>query len=271
VAVRLSGGDYYQITYFDGTRFVINRTATEVWVTWPPTLTVRDVPSYLLGPVIGRILRLRGITCLHASAIDVGGRAVLFVGPKGAGKSTLAAAFAIRRVPVLADDTVSLRESDLGWSAVPGYPRLRLWPESAHSLVQSAGEAGFLPPGESGSARRYHLDLMAPRFGFRPEPRPLGAVYLLQRGNATDDNMPSVAGVRPAEGVVSLVDHSFGKDLLDRELRGREFEVLSRVVTQVPIRRLTRSTDLTHLPEFCEFVLDDLRSLGLAQPLAATI
>ena len=51
-----------------------------------------------LGPVFAFVLRLRGAVTFHASAVRIGD-AVAFLGPQGAGKSTTAAALALRGCP----------------------------------------------------------------------------------------------------------------------------------------------------------------------------
>ena len=85
---KMAGGEFLRLAYYDGTQFWINRTGTELWAQWPSNLTIEDAATYLLGPVLGLLLRLRGVTCLHASAVAVADRALAFVGSEGAGKST---------------------------------------------------------------------------------------------------------------------------------------------------------------------------------------
>src|SRR5579862_2093768 len=89
---RIAGGDFLRMDYSDGVRFWIDRRYANIWCKFPETLTLADAAVYLLGPVLGLLLRLRGVVCLHASAVSLGGRAVAFAGPAGAGKSTTAAA-----------------------------------------------------------------------------------------------------------------------------------------------------------------------------------
>ncbi|MGE0448391.1 MAG: hypothetical protein AB7Q29_02295 [Vicinamibacterales bacterium] len=244
--------------------FVINRAATEVWVAWPPERSEWDVPSYLLGPIIGTILRLRAITCLHASAVDCGGIAVIFVGPQGAGKSTTAATFAAHGIPVLADDTVALSHVAGTWLATPAYPRIRLWPESAEALPADA-RPSLLPPGQSGSYTRYHLDLTSRPGWFQPKPVPLGLVYLLEDG--TDSTSPRAESVSPAEGLLELVTNTYATRVLTPDLRAQEFDLLGRLVETIPVRRLWRSRRLDQLSAYREFILDDLERCGIAVQL----
>ena len=67
----------------------------------------------LLGPPLVLALALRDTWCLHASAVEYGGRVIAFLGESGAGKSTLAAYLAgqpgVRRV---ADDILPVAWQD---------------------------------------------------------------------------------------------------------------------------------------------------------------
>ena len=118
----IGGGDFSRLAYSDGTQFWLNREGTEIWATWPENLTIEDVATYLLGPVLGLLLRLRGVTCLHASAVAFGEQAVAFVGSEGAGKSTTAAALALRGHAILSDDVVALAERNGSFFVHPPIP-----------------------------------------------------------------------------------------------------------------------------------------------------
>ncbi|MBV9064041.1 MAG: hypothetical protein JOY77_14110, partial [Alphaproteobacteria bacterium] len=91
----------------------------------------RDVPErnlrlFLLGSAFGVLLHQRGMLPLHANAVEIGGRAVAFMGASGSGKSTLAAWFHDRGYKVLADDVCAIGFGDDGVAKVRrGLPRLR--------------------------------------------------------------------------------------------------------------------------------------------------
>ncbi|MGH9700627.1 MAG: HPr kinase/phosphorylase, partial [Candidatus Acidiferrales bacterium] len=130
----LGNGKYLRLAYPDGMQFWIDRGGTKIWAVWPATSSLEDAASYLLGPVLGLVLRLRGTTCLHASAVEIHGRAVIFPGEEGAGKSTTAAALARRGHAVLSDDVVALAERDGIFLVLPAYPYLSLWEDSVKML-----------------------------------------------------------------------------------------------------------------------------------------
>ena len=65
---ELVDADHYQVRYADGTQFLIDKLGTRIWATWPPeTLTLEDTATYLLGPMMGFVLLLRGCISLHSS------------------------------------------------------------------------------------------------------------------------------------------------------------------------------------------------------------
>jgi hypothetical protein len=254
---KTADGAFLRLAYYDGVQFWLERDGKSLWAVWPATSTLEDTTSYLLGPVFGMLLRLRGVTCLHASAVSIENRSVAFVGSDGAGKSTTAAAFARQGHAVISDDVVALMESGGSFHIMPAYPHLCLWQDSVEMLY---GSSEALPRFSGGwEKRRLALGDQGTRFEDRP--LPLGAIYLL--GDRRPDQAPSVEGVRPRAGLLSLVADTFANKILDREMRAREFAVLGRLVTAVPIRRLHPHSDSSRLEELCEVIREDFASLHI--------
>ena len=251
------GNGWFRWRYADATEFFVDPSGSQVWVAWPANYSVDDVSSYLLGPVLGFVLRLRRRVCLHASAIAAGGQAFAIAGPPGSGKSTTAAAFGVRGHAVLSDDIVPLLEVNEGFEAQPGYPRLRLWPSSFPSLVGLGMTVPTLPP--QWGERRYHLDISDPSYKFESQPLPLSAVYML--GERRDSpHMPWVEPLSGEEGVMMLISHSFSSGLLDREMRARDLEVLSQLAARVPLRSVRPHADPARLSRLCDVILEDFLS-----------
>ncbi|MGH9848286.1 MAG: hypothetical protein ACREBD_00380 [Blastocatellia bacterium] len=216
--------------------------------------------TYLLGPILGFTLRLRGITSLHAGAIAIGNRAIALLGPAGAGKSTTAAAFLGMGYPLLSEDTAPLVDQGDRFLIQPGYPGIRLWPDSVSALY---GSAEALPRITPTWDKRY-LDLTRKVDQFQKKPLPLAAIYILGE-RSPDSSAPRVETVPPHEGLISLVTNSYTNYMLDETMRAREFELLGRVVAGVPLRRVTPHTDPARLSALCRAILNDFRSINRAE------
>ena len=265
VVWQLRGGEYFRYRYSDGTEFVLDRGGTEVWASWADDLTPEDTATYLLGPILGFLLRLRGHICLHAGAVVVGESVVALLGPAGAGKSTTAAGFADLGFPVASDDVLVLIDRGERFLVQPAYPRIRLWPSSVDALY---GGADCLPRLTPTWDKRY-LDLTGEGYSFQSEPLPLAGIYLLGE-RRKDARAPFVEQVSAGASMLALVGNSYANYMLDREMRSREFEVLGRLLTHVPLRRVTPHADIKRLPELCRLILEDFQAAPPADLCRAT-
>jgi hypothetical protein len=252
---KLSDGRYFRLLYADGTEFFVDSGGQEVWAFWPATSTLEDTSIYLLGPVLGFLLRLRGITCLHASAVSIGKCAIALAGPAEAGKSTLAAAFTMLGYPVLSDDVTALVPMQGVVCVQPAYPQVRLWPDAVARMFGSDDVLPRLTPTWDKRA----LDLsQAGRF--QRESLPLAAIYVLD--SRMPDASPRIDGMRGREALRVLLPNSYVGYLLTPLMREQEFGVLADLVSKVPIRRVAPSEDPSRLAQLCECILDDCEALG---------
>lgn len=86
----------------------------------PPELEPWSWQRFLVGRVLPWAALLRGYEPFHASAVAFDGRAVAFVGPTGAGKTSLAIQLAARGAEFVTDDVLSVDERDGVLLAHPG-------------------------------------------------------------------------------------------------------------------------------------------------------
>jgi hypothetical protein len=249
-------GSFVRMAYDDGTQFWLDDQQENIWATWPETSSLEEACTYLLGPVLGLLLRLRGITCLHASAVNLRGRGIAFLGAGGAGKSTTAAAFAREGYAVLSDDIVALEERDGSFLVMPAYPQVSLWPESVNMVY---GSPNALPRFTPNWEKRC-LALGQGDMRFESRPLPLAAVYIL--GDRRAGSASRVEAVSPQPALLSLVADTYANKVLDRKMRAREFEVLGRLVETIPIRRLDLCTEASRLHDLCRVIEEDLARLG---------
>ncbi len=247
--------EYLALRYYNGAHFAIDLQGNKVFVDWPVPLTLEDVAPYLVGPVLGVVLRLRGIVPLHASAIVIGEHAIALAGPAGAGKSTTAAAFAKGGYRVISDDVVTLQEERSQFVIPPGYPRVNLWSESVQAMV---GKTGTLPR-ICATLDKYFMPL-DPARQFEMHSLPLGAIYVLER-REPGLMAPAVQPLTGTEAFIAVLGNTYMNHLPDPEKRSREFELLGRLLAQVPIRRIHAAADLSKLPDLCTVIAADAARL----------
>jgi hypothetical protein len=238
--------------YDDGTEFFIDSAATKVLARWPEELSLEDSAAYLLGPVMGFILHRRERLCLHASAVAVEGVAICILGPAGAGKSTTAAGFAHLGYPIISDDIVALEPTASAFIVQPGYPRLCLCPDAVDTLYGSPDALPLVSPNWD---KRY-LDLKGPKHIFQASALPLAAIYRLDDRSATDSH-PKFRDCAPREALLDLLGNTYVNYLLDPGQRASEFALLGRLVSQIPLCRVTPPEDPSRLPALCRAVAQD--------------
>ncbi len=152
---------------------------------------------YTLSSPLNVLLHQRGLFVLHGSAVAVNGAAVAFLGHKGWGKSTIAAMMCARGHGLLSDDAVALDMGDVAVPrVVPGFPRLKLWPDSA---VQIGEEPEALPRLHPQWEKRSR----AVPERFQMDPVPLKRLYVLSEGAEIASEALS-----HREAFVELVRHS---------------------------------------------------------------
>jgi hypothetical protein len=255
----LAEGAYVRILYSDETEFIIDRSGTQVWARWPDQLTLEDTATYLLGPVLGFVLGVRGTHCLHASVASVEGKAVALLGPAGAGKSTTAAAFARRGHAVLSDDVAALSEQDGNFLIQPAYPRIRLWPSSVESLYGTPEALPRITP----TWDKRHLDLTENGYRFQTSPLPLGAIYHLAP-RCSDASAPRVESVTGQEALMTLISNTYAASMLGRPFQVREFELFNRLLHRTVLRRVVPHEDPCQISKLCDVILDDFNKLPVS-------
>ncbi len=206
-----------------------------------------EIAIFVLGTVFGVLLHQRGQIVLHASAVRVGGNAVLFCGASGAGKSSLAAALAQRGFPVVTDDFCALDFDDSGGHVVQSDGRqLKLW---AQTIAHLSLEAQRGAPVRQ-QLQKYYVE---PDLS-HSEALPLGAVYFLREARP-----PHAFGIETPNVVDAalLMRRNAYRPLLVRRMdrRADYFRAAASVANAGGVFHLTRPLDFKAMPD----VIDTLR------------
>jgi hypothetical protein len=245
-------GSFFRLEFCDGTQFWLDSNGKHLWSTWPQELSLQSTLAYLLGPVLGFLLRLRGVVCLHASAVAVGNRSAVFVGTAGAGKSTTAAAFAREGCAVLSDDVVALDDRKNGFVVQPSYPHVLLWPDSVQALF---GSMDALPRVSHDWDKR-RLALGSAESRYQGQALLLGGVYIL--GRRREGARTTVEPLGRSSALIALVANSYAAGLLEPEKRALEFAFFGKLLDTVPVRSLAAGAGAGGLADLRHTVEKDL-------------
>lgn len=212
---------------------------------------------FVLGSCLAVLLRQRGLLVLHSSAVNIDGVVVSFIGDKGWGKSTTAAALHVRGHQLMSDDLVAIDFDEQGQPLVrPGYPQFKLWPEALASL---GIEAEALPRIRQELDKRAHR----PTEGFALDRKPLGCIYVLGGGPQLQ-----LVDLPPQVSFLQLIRHvyvaRYGTSFFQQTGSNEHFQQCTRLAHSVPIKMLQRQADLTALPDIASLIENDVRQAALS-------
>jgi hypothetical protein len=213
------------------------------------------VRLFLFGSVMGLVCHQRGLFPLHASAIEIDGEVVAFVGPPGQGKSTLAAhGVAMGGARFVADDILVVGFDEAGLPlAHPGMPNVKLWREALTALGRSAD--GLQP--DWFRAEKFLLPMADHLVS---EPLPLRRVYVLSDNPEAGPGPGRITPLGGAAAAANLIVNTYRVEYLDpMAQRPNHFAIAARLASAINVRLLARRRDLTQVGATVEAVLADLR------------
>ncbi|MBT8058404.1 MAG: hypothetical protein KJO33_02340 [Gammaproteobacteria bacterium] len=242
MSVARRGGDYL-LDCLGQARFLTEFESRRIGAQPLGDCPDHSLAHLLLDQALPRAVCHEGRTVVHASAVRLeDGRAVAFAGPTGRGKSTLATAFHREGFEVIADDCVLLTERDGRVLAVPAYPSVRLWSDSAEELVK---EDGRLVDMAHYTGKK---QLLLGSEGQKPEIAgiELAGLFLLELPGE------SAIDIEPAGGrsvLMSLIEDTFALDVVDHNAVQRSFELAGRLARGLSIFRLSYPRDYRKLSQ----------------------
>lgn len=221
---RLDRG--YLLRFPDLADFEVSRDGLTAAAWSVPGVSPGTVEHLHLNQVLPLALSRQGRLVLHASAVEINGTGVAFIGESGRGKSTLAASFATSGARFLTDDGLQLDWRDGHCWIAPSHPSVRLWEDSQEALIHQAVD--HAPAVDYTPKVRL---LAGDRLAFCDSVQPLRRVYFLGEGVAPS---LTIEAVRPAEALMELVKNSFLLDIEERELLAWHFDEMVRLA-ELPI------------------------------------
>jgi hypothetical protein len=201
------------------------------------------------------IHQLRHILCLHASGVVTPAGAIAFIGPKGQGKSTIAAGFLARGATLLTDDLLPLQCASGQYLAIPGPPIMKLWSQSMLHALESDADHRPLAPGVD-----KHLVKMNGGHPVAQTPAPLRRIYVIQRYESQNSATSDILIRTPSRKTALLAlaaQVSVQKYLTPQEF-GTLLPALHALIDTVPVRTLLYPTGFEHQDAVFQHILLDL-------------
>jgi hypothetical protein len=212
---------------------------------------VEQIRSFLLSACLSILLHQRHLFVIHCSGVATERGAVLFAGKSGTGKSTMVSAFLERGYKIIADDMLALTcNAQDQVMALPGFPQVKLWEDSAQALGRSTEGLRRVTP-ERGK-------FIAPeRERFSASPARLHAIYDLR---VVNDAGPSLQPLLHASRFHILLDHTWQKaTLTGLGVREWHFRTAARIASLTYMARLTRPPEPLDIRQSADLIEADLQ------------
>lgn len=242
------------LIYVRGTGVFIIENGTQVTIIPDTTSQELLIRFYLVGTIMGIVLYQRNFLVLHASAVNINGGAVAFLGVSGEGKSSTAATFVTHGYNIITDDVAPIDLTSNSLIMHPGFPQVKIGEKIAQALGY---DYETLPAVHTFKEKRALL----PRQGFSIAPIPLKRIYVL-----TTDTDFEIAPIRASEAVTELARHSRPTTLYHSGGAAHFFQC-ANLVKQQTIYRLSRPKDTNLLSELVKQVEQDLSQFPEVAPV----
>jgi hypothetical protein len=183
----------------------------------------------LRGVVMSVVLELEALPVLHANAIDVGGDAIAFTGPQGAGKTTTTTALCATGFALLTDDVVPLERIGGVLGSRSGLTDLRLRPAATPLLDL------FPNPGDTTTSIDGRVVLALP-----PHPKEWLPLHSVLVPWPSDDHTGEdrVEPISRHEALITLLGAFRVPGFQDQQLANDRLAIVGEVLRTLPVGRL---------------------------------
>lgn len=162
---------------------------------------------------------------LHAGAVEVEGKPVLFVAESFGGKSTMTDFFMKQGHTMISDDKVATYEENGVFFAVPSHPH--------HRPHRGMEDLGFFVTNTA------------------KEPKPIHAIYELERAEPN-----ALITITELHGIEKFKSLRYSSEINLSFLKSKRFTFLSRLAKAVHVYKVTVPWDMQRLPEVHEMIVE---------------
>lgn len=210
-----------------------------------PSVKNKDLVPLITGPVLAVLLHQRKRFVLHASAVNIKNRAVVFVGNKGYGKSTLAAYMQSRGHPLISDDLVPLSFANNSPETMPGYPQIKLFSDSIEAI-------GLTPSSINTINNSTSKSLISTTGDFSVDPVKIGCIFILEKSDGIEINK-----LNSVSAFIETLRNTYLSNYLGQtESLSSHFQQCEALINSVPLFQLKRPHNYQYM-QFVHEIIND--------------
>lgn len=253
--VEVHRGDAeYWLNVNNKTNYIVRKNEILSFTKFPEDRLINEIN--FLDIAFPAYLELIGIPVLHASAVSIGGVAIVFIAPSGGGKSSIAARMTQFGAKFLTDDVFPISIDKEQFSTWAYYPQIRLWPD-ASSIIFKADQCDLIC--ERWPKNRIVLDDC--RIEELEVKLPIGAIYIVEPIIDSAE-----FGILPLDGHAApmmLLRNAPAFAMLDLETRVDRTKTLVELSRIIPIRILKYPKRYELLDSVINILFEDFNYLGI--------
>lgn len=208
------------------------KNGNSITIEMESNVSFNQVKPYLYASAMGALAHQRKLFPFHASAIKINGKAYLFCGESGVGKSTLAGYFNKLSYTVLSDDISIVKSDGSNFEVEYGFNIIKLTENSINALELGPVQKFFQEEYET----KFAVKTTLPQ---KPTTEVLGGIFILQKANKSSFSISEVKGWLKFS---QLINHcTFRQKFINpMGLEKAQFDFLNLIFHHIPIYHINR-------------------------------
>lgn len=249
-----AGSNKYLLHIKNVASYFLEKKDNQFFITVAPMkdVAMSEVRIFILSSMFGALCHMHGFLPLHSSGVVIDGKAVLFCGKSGLGKSTLCASLYQKGHAFITDNLAAIYMGKDGIPMVhPSYSHFRLWKDSMNALDDFSEDVVKMRD----EVEKYNMIL---NHQLQVGAVPIHKIYHLNHHFEKNIRIEQLAGRKKADIIVS---ETFRVKLL-KGLGSQEgyFKLLNQICAKTEVAQIYRPTDSFLLEELTQAVLNDFKS-----------
>jgi hypothetical protein len=249
-----AGENQYLLNIKNVASYFLQKKGDQFVITVAPLkgVAMSEVRIFILSSMFGALCHMQGFLPLHSSGVVINGKAVLFCGKSGLGKSTLCASLYQKGHAFVTDNLAAIYMGEDGIPMVhPSYSHFRLWKDSMNALEEFSGYVVKMRD----EIEKYNMIL---NDQLQVGAVPIHKIYHLNHHFENEIQIEQLSGRKKTDIIVT---ETFRIKLL-KGLGSQEsyFKLLNQICAKTAIAKIYRPTNSFLLEELTQAVLNDSKS-----------